>query len=304
MSLLTVPGVLVRPGEQRWSDRWQNGIAFSPESCDVPLSFTVGVEDLPYWWECADTDGESPQAAFESENGAADGTKAIGDRPARVEVDALTLWAGDKCRPGGEDERAEAVARATSKLEALTPTAIERELWTGAMAALAGYPNPAFDNTGLATQVGGGAPLGFVTALGEIEQAIADTMPLTGTAIIHAQPRVVTAWKHADLVEAAPGNTHLVTACGTIVVPERGASGTAPAPLTTHATYSYSWVYVTGMVSVFLGDPIPPVVEESVVRTTNDLEVRVERDYLAAFSPCGLLAARVALCDPYCLGGS
>lgn len=303
MSLLTVPGVLVGTGSARNDARWLTGVGMRKE--DASFSFTAGQDDYPYWWVCQDG-GQAPTTVFETTPGAGDGTKSISAGEGAGYFDAIQLWAGDKCRAGSTDDAAEAQTRALAKLEALTPTAVERELWTAAIANYAGFPNPALIDTGLATLVQGGTPLGFVTALAEIEQAIATSSPLTSPVIIHAQPRVVTAWKSRNLVEIVPGGTHLVTATGTIVVPERGATGQSPASVSPAqtASYSYSWVYATGMVNVFLSDPIVSNPAESVIRTVNTLEVRAERAFVAAWNPAGLLAARVALCDDLCAGGS
>ena len=340
MSLLTVPGVVVGQGSARSIPRWQTGVGFLPDDCDVPLDWDgLGSdEDFPYWWECPGDGGDTPQNLFQSIAALGDGFKRIG-APEAVEVfDAITLWAGHICRLGGDDDIADAQERARRKLEALTPTAIEYELWTGQIANLAGFPNPALVDAGLATIINGGAPYGFITALGEIEQAIADVMPLTSPAIIHAQPRVVNAWIAEGLVDAVPGGTHLVTKLGTIVVAERGATGASPGSVVpAHtANYAYSWVYATGMVSVWLSPPrvsgaegvtstpdgVPVsrgMAETSAetitaayvnddptlsARSINNMEVRAERDFIAAWNPCGLLAARVDLCDERCTGGS
>lgn len=306
MSLLTVPGVVVGSPSPRNVPRWQTGVGFLPDDCDVPFSQLAGQSDYPYWWECPGDAGQSPVDALETSGSAADGTKAVSTPEAVETFDAVTLWAGVQCRAGADAEFEDARQRASTKLEALTPTAVEHELWTGDVAALAGFANPALADSGAATLVDGGTPLGFVTALAELEQAIADTAPLTNPAIIHAQPRVVTAWRSEDLVEPVPTGTHLVTACGTIVVPERGATGESPGQVNPAQTanYAYSWAYATGMVHVWISAPRTPEQADSVERTQNTLTVRAERDMIAAWNPCGLVAARVALCDVYCTGGS
>lgn len=306
MSLLTVPGVVVGNGNERQVTRPEAGVGVQSDDCHVPLAFTAGTSDFPYWYQCQGTGGTAPTTAFETTGGAGDGSKVISAGEGTDLFDAIQLWAGYACRTGSEELAAEGQARARRKLEALTPAAVERELWTAAIANLAGYDNPAFIDAGLATLVGGGTPLGFVTALGEVEQAIADSANLTSPVIIHAQPRVVTAWRSMDLVEPVPAGTHLVTATGTIVVPERGATGGSPGAISPAQTANraYSWVYATGMVSVWLTAPMVTNPNESVIRTVNTLEVRAERSFVAAWNPCTLLAARVALCDLYCTGGS
>jgi hypothetical protein len=304
-SLLTVPGVLVTPTSPLWDDRWVAGFSFEPEHCDVPFAFDASAaDDFPYWWECQAAGGEAPENALELSEGAADGTKSIGAARSTVDVNAVTLWAGYRCRPSGDDDNEDARARAIAKLEALTPTAIERELWSAQIANLAGFDNPALIDS--PTLVQGGTPLGFITALAEIEQSIAETMPLSNPAMIHAQPRVVTAWMSKGLVELAAGNTHLVTASGTIVVPEYGATGASPSNISPAqtASYSYSWAYATGPVRVWLGDIRPPTVRESMDRGVNTMYLRAEREYVLIYNPCGVVAARVALCDELCSGGS
>ncbi len=306
MSLLTVPGVVVTNGNERQVMRPEAGVGVESDDCHVPLSFTAGTSDYPYWYQCQASGGTAPTTAFETSGGAGDGTKVISAGEGTDLFDAIQLWAGYKCRTGSAELAAESQVRARRKLEALTPAAVERELWTAAIANLAGYDNPAFVDAGLATLVGSGTPLGFVTALGELEQAIADSTNVTSPVIIHAQPRVVTAWASMNLVDMVPGGTHLVTAAGTIVVPERGATGGSPGAISPAQTANraYSWAYATGMVSVWLTAPVLVDPQESVIRSVNTIEVRAERSFVAAWNPCTLLAARVALCDLYCTGGS
>ncbi len=147
-----------------------------------------------------------------------------------------------------------------------------------------------------------GPEFGYVTGLAEMEQALAESN-CSGRRIIHAQPRVVTLWKLNGLVDVAPDRTHLLTALGTVVVAGTGYPGTSPTGAA--ATYSHSWIYGTGTVRVFLGDTtVNQTDATSVVKATNDSELRAERPVLTIFDPCTLLAAEVNLCDPSCKGGS
>lgn len=305
MSLLTVPGVLIPPTSAQWSRGVLNGVAVDQDECHRDLAWNAGESDFPYWWDIhqgATPTQTAPETALETTPAAGDGTKRVSTGEGSDDFDPITIWAGDTCRAGAEDLEAEARARALANLEAITATAIERELWTAQVANLAGFNNPAFIDTGLATKVQNGSPLGFVTALGELEQAVADNANMTGRVLIHAQPRVITVWQSRGLLREAPGATHLVTANGSIVIPERGATGAGPTGSGgANATYSYSWAYATGMVRVWLGNP---VALDGLVRTTNDFEARAERAFVAAWNPCGLLAVRVALCDEYCIGAS
>lgn len=230
------------------------------------------------------------------------GIKAIGENPEIVSADSWQAWVGYACTAGdfrNEAQQAEIGARLRSKLEAALPAIVERELWTGQVAIAAGMDNPYLMDANVDIVA---ASLGFVTALGEMEQALADAS-YSGRRIIHAQPRVVNLWRSVGLVSLAPSRDHLLTEQGTVVVPGTGYPGTSPTGQA--ASYSHSWIYGTAGVRVFLGTPDVGVVSgATAIRTINDVELRAERAVLILFADCVRPAIGVNLCDTLCGGGS
>ncbi len=305
LSLLTVPGVVVSPAEEQsmgllgpnGARRWMNGVNVEPEACSVSLDLDTATADFPYWWSCP-SGTTNPVTALSGLGG----VKAIGDGPDAVHAEPYTAWVGFQCRPvGGSDARnVEVDARIRRKLLACLPAIVEHELWTGQIADLMDADTPYLADQATADDVGG--YYGFVTALAEIEQALADCS-CSGRHMIHAQRRVVTAWRMHNLVSLAPTRDHLLTELGTIVVAGAGYPGTGP--LGTDPSYSNSWAYGTGMVRVFVGPIDVNTTDLSTVdRSTNLAELRAETSALAIFSPCCHVAAHVNLCDTSCGGGS
>lgn len=305
ISLLTVPGVVVAENEKQTmgllgtngAQRWLNGISVEPEACSVSLDLDTAEADFPYWWTCPPGDGTDAATATDDLGG----VKAIGDNPDAVLAEPYTAWVGFTCRPVSDARRqAEIDARIRRKLAACLPAIVEHELWTGQVAQLMGTDTPYLADPATATDVGG--YFGFVTALAEVEQALADCS-CSGRHIIHAQRRVVSAWRMHNLVSLAPTRDHLLTEMGTIVVAGNGYPGTSPQG--SDPSYSNSWVYGTGMVRVFLGGVDVATTDLSTVdRSTNVAELRAEQPALAVFSPCCHVAAHVNLCDQLCGGGS
>lgn len=299
LSLIRVPGVLATPTEMS-GNRWMAGITGDPEFCNIDLDVTTTDGDFPYWWECPGEGGTAASSALD--DGGLDGTKLLADKPDEVSVQAFTIWAGEKCSAmdlHSEPRVAEVEARVLRKLNALTPAAIERELWTGQIAALAGFSNPALMDSGSLEELNSGTATPFVNALAELEQGFADFGNLVGRRIIHAQPRVVSVWRSYDLVEPSPDRSYMTTATGTYVVPGVGYPGTptdGSAP-----TLEESYAFGTGMVRVFLSQPGPiSRFEQGIDRTDNSVEVRAERQALIYWEPCLHLGIDVDLCNPFC----
>lgn len=318
LSLVGVPGVLLDPeregrdagtssrsGAGAPGSHWRGGIAVEPEACSVELSLAVAdgtpTTDFPYWWvECGDSGASAVDVL-------ASGIKGVGAPPDPVTVTPYTLVAGYQCSAldvHSNARRAEVEARVRRRLEAITPAAVERELWNGQLADAAGYTNPALTDAGTLTTLLGGVPTGFVTALGELEQALAE-QDHRGGHMIHAQPRVVTAWMQAGLVHLVPGRTHLETALGTVVVPGSGYPGTSPKPTQTAATYATSWAYGTGWVRVVLGTVTVETQDATTLtRTLNDVTLRAEREAVALWDTCSHVGINVSTCDELCGVGS
>lgn len=179
---------------------------------------------------------------------------------------------------------------------------IEQELWTGSIATAAGFPNDFLTNN---PTIVGGAALGYVRALGELEQANADVTNSSRPAMIHAEPRLVTLWLQNGLVTPSASGRQLRTGLGTLVVPGAGYDGSGP----DHAsggTVAEGYAYITGIVNVRRGTIRTLTNEDSGVRAPaafdiaiNDFVVRVERPFVYWFDPCLKHGVKVNLTQPH-----
>lgn len=313
LSLITVPGVLVTDqekvslsdlsGDPNGVNRWENGVTIQPDAClsADDLDRTLVATDYPYWWTCPDGTGQTPAQA----NVAGSGTKEIADPEALLRFTPYTITQGYFCRAADAASRAaEFEGRARRKLDCVIPRAVEHELWTGQVRNVAGFATPylADPDNDVAISVAG---LGFITALAELEDALGECS-CAEPKMIHAERRVVTAWRSRGLVDRSPDGSHLLTTLGTVVVPGVGYPGTGPSQAQSgEGSFNSSYVYGTGRVRVFLSPPAyqgNPV--ETVTRTVNDWEVRAEVTAIAVFDRCCTVGLPVLLCDEYCGSGS
>lgn len=298
-SLLSVPGVVLSDAQA--PDHWRNGIEFQPESCTLELDLDeadANDQDWPYWWECVEGAGTLPTAE------APGGIKTVNAGRDRVRTVPWTYWVGFRCSSldvRTDARRAEVTARINRKLAACRSATVERELWTGQVAALAGFPNPYLASDDVDNVPGS---FGYVTALAELEQRLAEKV-CVGTRMIHAQPRVVTAWASDGLVAWNPATTRLETAVGSVVVPGDGYTGSAPDG-GIDGRYNRSHVYGTGPVRVIVGSEVKHSLEDitAVTPSVNDVVVRAEQDVAIVFDPCAQVGVEVNLCDRLCGGGS
>lgn len=300
-SLLDAPGVAWTPDDPHWL----NGVATDPDKCSIPLDFDDASDgDWPFWWVCPRGTGQSAVDALASET---NGRKLVaGGRP-DVVGDVFTVWVGDTCTTSSSPAVQVLVERRLRRmLDVATRIAVEREFWTGQVASRAGFQTGwlAQPAPNMATVLNGGARTGFVTALGELEQALADRGNLVRS-YIHAQPRVVTAWMSRGLVEPSPDGTYLRTRLGTVVVAGVGYTGGAPGDEASTGSMAGSWAYGTGPVRVAVSEASAVLWgPETVDRTLNDRVVRMERDVAIVFSGCPKVAVHVNPCDEYCGTGS
>lgn len=261
---------------------WINGIAYLPEACDTP--------DNPYWWSCPEIGHETGDPRVN-----ADGTPGYtkdaltNDEPVRFRpFDVYDAIGCTSLQWRAEDWR----ARARRAFEVAQSSHIERELWEGDIATLAGFPNDYLTNS--PTIVGGGA-LGYARALAELEQAVADVTLGRAGATIHAVPRLVSLWTQNGLVTPNASGRQLRTALGTLVVPGAGYTGTGES-LADADTVDATYAYVTGIVTVRLGpirelamsgDGLTPEAQTAAFDTSlNDFVVRIERPVVYSFDPC------------------
>lgn len=196
----------------------------------------------------------------------------------------FVVEASVECLTFGSSQ-ADLEAQARAKLVAVQQRKIEAELWAGTLAQAASWSN-AYLTDGNADLIEGGTPLGSVTALAELEQAIADS--LSGQGMIHATPRTVTHWLDAGLVSRT-GNL-LLTALDTIVVPGRGYAGTAHSadPKPTGGSADFDWAYATDPVVVRLGqiDLAQTTGPAGLDRTNNLFLLTATRFAAATFDGC------------------
>lgn len=248
--------------------RWQLGYSFQPEACaggwlEDPCN--VEARDVPA-------------------------------RPATVEVEPYQVVAGDTCSSIGF-QAADYEARARRLLMLVQSAQIAHELWTGELAATAGWPNPSFVGSGDPADppdvlTNGGATA--IDALGCLEQYLA----LSGArGMIHATAQLVTHWNQLGVLRRE-GNT-LLTILDSIVVADGGYDGSGPGNVPASAT---QWAYATGLVTVELAPiEVPGDFAANFDRATNTVVMYAQRAATAVWDGCAAGAAEVAL--PVCLAG-
>lgn len=296
-NLLDAPGVLWAPDDPHWV----NGISAEPDKCSVPLDIdNASSGDFPYWWQCEPAGGQSAVSALT--------TKIIADGRGPISIDAFTVWVGYLCSPqdlNSDLRRAEVEKTLRRSIEVVTRIAVERELSTGQITRRSRIEGSWLQKIPMTATVNGAGRTGFVSALGELEQLLADNGNMSGRRYIHAQPRVVNAWASRGLVQIAPDGTFLRTTLGTIVVPGVGYTGGAPGDENSSGSMNGSWAYGTGPIKVAVGE-LTPISwgADSLDRPNNEREVRIEREVAIVWDPCVKVAAFVNPCDEYCGTGS
>ena len=258
-------------------ERWYAGFEYRPDGCGEGNIFPI----------CPEPDPISSAAPVKE---ICRGTDVVSFAP-------YVIYGSDTCSTWGHEVQ-DYVGRARRRLRASESFWLEHILWGGPAFTLA-YPtiaalnNPIIANPAstVVTPVGGLDP---VRALAAIDDALGDCQR-GNRSMIHMRPGLLTRLATNGSVRRE-GNVWL-TAMDNIVVPGRGYEGTGPTGQVVAAT---EWMYATSMVQVRRG---PEVVlpsedddwmKEAVRRSTNDVEVIVERVAHAAFDPqCCLLAAEV-----------
>lgn len=241
--------------------RWIDGFTLDPEDC-------VGGELLD---PCGDVLSDPSS-----------------DSPDDVAFEPYVIEAAVQCSTLGNAATERDIGRAQRKLRAVRQKRIEEELWSGTLAQAAGWPNNYLTNS--PTEIGGGAPFGYVTALARLEEAIGDALDW-GEGMIHATRETFTLWMSAHLI-MVDGNVAR-TGLGTIVVPGRGYAGTDSSGVNPG---DGDWAYATGIVSVRLGAerlPEPGENTETTDRETNTRIVRASQFAAATWDGCLLVGVNV-----------
>jgi hypothetical protein len=207
----------------------------------------------------------------------------------------------------------EAVQAATDALNRTESWQIERAFWTGVVdGQTLVFPHLAanaevVDPGGVILQstatpvVTGTASMDVTTALGLLEQALADCYG--GQGVIHVPPKLLPSLDALDLVHVANArnvgtgrfNGQLQTLNGNLVAVGSGYPGTSPSGAAPAS--DSTWIYATGAITMRRGDVKVTPFASAVNRETNNIEMIAERTYVLAWDCCHL-AAHVALSTP------
>ena len=203
----------------------------------------------------------------------------------------------------GEDR----FARALEQLDAISQKSVEYELWTGAAARVNDAANAQLNSTYLTrqgTKVVSTGALPPKTALAMLEQEIAIQSPTGGSGVIHMTRDVASSimgvGSGMSYQTDERGFSFLITSLGTPVVVGSGYTGAGPTGAANAApTAANKWAFVTGPVSVFLGEKelINENMSQGFNSRTNDMSIVANRPAAVYFDPSIHAAARVAIPD-------
>lgn len=256
---------------------WVNGIAWDPEAC-LP-------DTNPVWWWCPITPEADPEH-----------TKVIDDNRANIEYRPFGGWAGDKCSTIGTNMD-ELRARSLRKLIANESRILEGELWTGAVAQAAGFPNAYLNNSATLDNLG---TAGLVYALAALQQYLANSVNERG--MIHATVRTAGLWHAAGAIRRE-GNL-LLDPFDNIIVAGQGYNGSGPDDDPAPASGDTAWAYATPIVQIALDRANRRTLPDdrgSVDRDNNTIEFRTEEIMAAWFDVgCAHGGIEVNLCEPCC----
>jgi hypothetical protein len=253
--------------EPTTDSRWVEGLTWLPEDC------TGGSPVDP----CGDDDGAAPSTP-----------DVVGPHY------PVILEAAVECSTFGsisDDLR----TKAARKLRATRSSTLETEFWAGALAIASGWTTNQRLNDPAGTLIEGGFPVGVITGLAELEQAIANGSDW-GTGMIHAQPRTVTQWAAENLLEKV--GDLLVTKLGTVVVAGRGYPGTGPTDAINAGVPASpadgAWAFATTTVFVRLGE-VHFTTDDAAEyeQTTNARLLRAHQFGSANWDGCVLAGARI-----------
>lgn len=229
---------------------------------------------------------------------------ATSDARSRI-IYPFGITASDTCSTFGFRSMETRKRRAMRQLEAITPKAVEREFWNGALAVAAGHADTG-ENTFLgdpahATTITSGA-IPVKRAIALLEGSLA-SCGAGVRGMIHL-PRSVASMADTFLqtedvqleVENEP-HKRLVTKLGTVVAAGVGYPGTQPSLTPAAVTPSSIWIYGTGLVTVHLS-PAEPLGEQpgqSVRISDNTIKTYAERVAAVVWDGCCHFAAQVDL---------
>lgn len=192
-------------------------------------------------------------------------------------------------------------ARVLRQLEGISQHACEIEFWDGAIAQGESLPNPYLTKASSVTILNDGAALSPRRAVAALEHAIGQTSAGGEQGIIHMTRDVATLLSSSsNMLFHDKDVEHLQTLGGTPVVVGSGYTGNGPVGATgAEATADNKWIYATGTIRVFLGEP--EVVNDNLAQAydvsgnANDLRVKATRAASVYFDTSIHLAVRVDL---------
>lgn len=197
----------------------------------------------------------------------------------------------------GEDR----FARAIRQLEGISQHACEVELWDGAISSGESLANPYLTRGSGATVLNGGTALSPRRAVALLEHTIGQTSAAGEQGIIHMTRDTATLLSSSSNMLFHDKDTeHLQTLGGTPVAVGSGYSGNGPVGETgATASATNKWIYATGTVKVFLGEP--DVVNDNLAQgydvsgNANDMRIKATRAASVYFDSSIYLAVRVDL---------
>jgi hypothetical protein len=220
----------------------------------------------------------------------------VQDTPDEVQAKSFEVVAGDTCSSSGW-RRHDFVGRATRALLAVESRQIAHELWTGELAASAGWPNTYLASTASDMVTNGAATP--ASALDCLEAALADCGNGQRGAI-HCTPQLGSFWSGIGQT-LRNVNGLILTYRGTIIIPDAGYDGSGPGG--TPASGGSQWAYATLLPTVRRGEVIvnPGSYDEAIDRRLNTITWYAHRVANVSLPDCCLIAAQVDL--PLCLIG-
>lgn len=197
----------------------------------------------------------------------------------------------------GEDR----FARVLRQLEGISQHACEVEFWDGAIADGESLSNPYLTRASGATILNSGTALSPRRAVALLEHEIGQMSAAGEQGIIHmTRDTAALLSSTSNMLFHDKDKEHLQTVGGTPVVVGSGYSGNGPSGATgATATATNKWIYATGTVRVYLGEP--DVVNDNLAQgydvsgNANDMRIKATRAASVYFDSSIYLAVRVDL---------